>query len=208
MALFWQSWYLGAMVTVLLAAGESSRMGQPKLLLPYKGSILASHALEAALEASEHVIVVTGWFHDELESLLVPFLGQSGGKLSIIRNERPQRGQFSSTQTGVEAVEPDKLFTIAMADAPLVTAMHYKSLEPLLGSHDAVRPYCHGIPGHPVLCAPRLREVILSLPETATMRDLLATRDIFRFDTDDPAWITDIDTPEAYGKLLGATQFS
>ena len=192
------------MITVLLAAGTSSRMGSAKLLLPYQGKPLILHALDAALAASERVIVVTGCFAPEVTAVVQSRQDRHPRELKVVHNEAYEAGQFSSTRIGVEAIDEPSCFTIALGDAPLITQTHYYSLLPLLADHDTVRPYCTGVPGHPVLCAERLIPVILSLPQQATMRELLAHRDVLRYDTDDPAWITDIDTPEAYERLLAS----
>lgn len=190
------------METVLLAAGRSSRMGQAKLLLPVKGRSLVEYALESALASSDRVIVVTGWYSEELEGVLAPYVKKWKHHIHVVHNRQAEKGQFSSTQVGVAQVDPSATFTIAVADSPLVTPHHYHQLEPLLHGHAAVRPYCNGIPGHPVLCAPSLRNIILELPVSATMRDLLAAQDVARLDTDDPVWITDIDTPDAYRQFI------
>lgn len=186
----------------MLAAGRSSRMGQAKLLLPVKGRSLVEYALESALASSDRVIVVTGWYSEELEGVLAPYVKKWKHHIHVVHNRQAEKGQFSSTQVGVAQVDPSATFTIAVADSPLVTPHHYHQLEPLLYGHAAVRPYCNGIPGHPVLCAPSLRNIILELPVSATMRDLLAAQDVARLDTDDPVWITDIDTPDAYKQFI------
>lgn len=190
------------MVTVLLAAGESSRMGKPKLLLPYHGKPLVLHALDAALDASERVFVVTGWYREEVQFLLEPYYARYNDRVLTIINTNPQAGQFSSTQIGVAKVKEGESFAIALADAPLVTRIHYDELARHLDGFDAVRPYCNTTPGHPVLCAPRLRSVILSLPTNSTMRSLLSGRNVCKLEGNDSAWITDIDTPQAYERLV------
>lgn len=190
------------MVTVLLAAGESSRMGEPKLLLPHEGKPLFLAALEPALAASEQVVLVTGWYHEQIVRAVEPYLLAYPERLVIARNGEPARGQFSSTLLGVRKIPPGTDFCIAMADAPLITERHYRTLIDLLGTCEAVRPFCDGIPGHPVLCAATLRQEILRQPSESSMRQFLSDRDVRRHDTDDPAWITDIDTPMAYQQLL------
>ena len=187
------------MVTVLLAAGKASRMGESKLILPYKDKPILAHALESALAASERVIVVTGYHKESLMPILTSYAGH---RLDIVENPNANLGQFSSTLLGVAEVEEGEVFTIAMGDAPLVTDSHYRSLVPLLSDFDAGRPSCQNIPGHPVLCAESLRKTILALPPTHTMRRLLSDCNVYRYDTDDPAWITDIDTPMAYEQLV------
>ncbi|MHC1691880.1 MAG: NTP transferase domain-containing protein [Sphaerochaetaceae bacterium] len=191
------------METVLLAAGTATRMGGAiKLLLPYEGEALIIHALKAALEGSESVIVVTGAHHREIETALGPLCQTFPTRIRMVRNGHYEEGQFSSTQCGVEQVTPGKDFAIAVADLPLITERHYHQLEALLDGYEAVRPYCQGIPGHPVLCAAFLRDIILALPPTATMRGLLLGKKVLCLESADVAWKTDIDTPEAYRQLV------
>jgi molybdenum cofactor cytidylyltransferase len=186
------------MVTVLLAAGKASRMGAPKLLLPYRGKALILYALEAALASSDRVIIVTGFYQDMITEVLTPYTDS----VQIIHNPQAEKGQFSSTLIGVCAVPKGELFAIAMGDAPLVTPNHYNQLRPLLRTHDAVRPCYRGTFGHPVLFAAHLREIILASSISSTMRGLLSQRNVFQYDSEDSAWITDIDTPLAYERLI------
>lgn len=190
------------MVTVLLAAGKASRMGTSKLTLPFKGKPILAHALEAALHSSTLVIIVTGYHEKEILKILDTYTPEWEDRLEIVGNPNPGLGQFSSTIIGVDAVPEGENFAISMGDAPLVTVAHYERLLPLLAGYEAVRPYCEGVPGHPVLCAASLRKTILELPVSYSMRRLLRARKVERLDTDDRAWITDIDTPEAYRNLV------
>ncbi|MDD2296399.1 MAG: nucleotidyltransferase family protein [Sphaerochaetaceae bacterium] len=192
------------MVTVLLAAGKATRMKEAKLLLPFRGEAIIIHALRAALQSSSTVILVTGWYEDQIEAIIAPLLKQYGDALYLVHNNKPNQGQFSSTQIGVAQVTPNTPFFIALADAPLIKKEHYEALKPLLENYDGVRPFFHTTPGHPVLCAAALQQTILEAPLSTTMRELLEGKNIRRFDTDDPAWITDIDTPSSYQKLINA----
>lgn len=195
------------MITVLLAAGKASRMGGPKLILPYKGKSIIRYSLEAALESSRQVIIVIGYHEQQILPLLAPYRKLGSDRLRIIRNHSPELGQFSSTLSGVAEIQTDESFTIAMGDSPLITSEHYRQLAPYLEGYEAVRPFCGDIPGHPVLCANTLREEILKLPPSYSMREFLASRNVRRLDTDDPAWITDIDTPESYERLLAISSW-
>ena len=57
----------GAVALLLLAAGASTRMGQPKQLLPYHGRTLLRHAAETALATGcAPIVLVTGALHDEI----------------------------------------------------------------------------------------------------------------------------------------------
>lgn len=190
------------MECIILAAGLSSRMSnQVKLLLPYEGKPLIIHAVRAALDAVDRVVVVTGFHAEAVAGALRTLLSQH---LSIVHNEQFHLGQFASTQVGVREISPDTDFFITMADLPLIRSDHYRLLIPMLETHDAIRPYVGPTPGHPVLHHRRLREEILRLPSSSSMNTFLNQKDVIRYDADDPAWITDIDTKEDYLHIIGS----
>src|SRR5262249_17795364 len=95
---------------VILAAGESSRMGRDKALLPWPketggaglftrpAGTLLSAAIQAFSQFCDMVIVVAG----SNEPVLRPVIEGSGGIL--VKNPAPERGQFSSLQTGLHEV--------------------------------------------------------------------------------------------------------
>ena len=61
------------MTTIVLAAGLSSRMGQNKLLLPFKGSTILETTLKAIMPYSDRIIVITGHDKEKIEKLLRPY---------------------------------------------------------------------------------------------------------------------------------------
>src|SRR5579864_9784342 len=92
---------------VILAAGESTRMGRDKALLPWpppapgsrpSGQTFLSAAIQALEPFSEKVIVVTG----KNGAALAPVVYATGA--SLVRNPEPERGQFSSLQVGLQHV--------------------------------------------------------------------------------------------------------
>jgi molybdenum cofactor cytidylyltransferase len=83
---------------VILAAGESSRMGQPKALLPWRGGTILSGAIRVLNAYTDMVIVVAGKNAEQLR----PVVDANAGFLVV--NKRPELGQFSSLQVGVQEV--------------------------------------------------------------------------------------------------------
>ena len=80
-----------AVAGVVLAAGDSSRMGRPKQLLPYRGTVLVQVAVATALASQlDPVVVVTGAYAAEVEAALDP------GEATVIRNPDYRRGNMSS----------------------------------------------------------------------------------------------------------------
>src|SRR5690349_24940455 len=107
---------------ILLAAGASSRLGQPKQLLLFEGKTLLRRAAETAVAAANGatVVVVTGALHEEL---LPELLGLS---VKVVRCETWQAGMGASLQTGLQTLEkhakPLQAVTVMLCDQPFVTA--------------------------------------------------------------------------------------
>src|SRR5215813_9536176 len=91
---------------VILAAGESSRMGRDKALLPWPkdagtpggGGTILSSAIRSLSEYCDFVIVVGGKNEDVLRPVVY------GCGAFLVRNPKPERGQFSSLETGLREV--------------------------------------------------------------------------------------------------------
>lgn len=185
------------MTTILLLAGTSSRMGRNKLLLPYRGRFLFEHALEAALEGSGKVICVTGNDKKEIEAALAPY------DVEVRRNPNYEDGQKSSSLVGLEDVDDD--VAILAGDYPLLTAADFATGWRMLYAHPAARPSFEGVPGHPVFVR---REILKGLRETPKpFREYLEKSGMFEYDA---SWRTifDVDTPEAYARLLDLEDIS
>ncbi|HWP28876.1 MAG TPA: nucleotidyltransferase family protein, partial [Chloroflexota bacterium] len=103
---------------ILLAAGQSTRLGQPKQLLPYRGRSLLRHAAEVGLAAGlAPLIVVIGAaapaMRRELEGLAV----------QVVENPRYAEGQSTSLRAGVAALPPGTAaVVILLVDMPAVDA--------------------------------------------------------------------------------------
>ena len=206
---------------VMLAAGTSSRMGKTnKMLLPYRGMPLVTFCCLQALEFLEsfstengvscRLIVVTGYRRRSVEKALQPcrlFIENTSAGLSMLVVDNPdyRKGQFSSTKTGVAQVDDNSDFFISLADMPQVRPEHYHTLVPLLGNHDAVRPYTvkekDRVPGHPVLHAYSLKETILKCPDDWTVSRILKDRDVFEPSFEDSSWSKDIDIISDYQNI-------
>ncbi len=187
---------------ILLAAGASTRLGQPKQLVQLEGKSLLRRAAEAAIHSgASPVIVVLG----EPAEILVQEL--KGLAVSGIVNEAWQEGMGSSLRCGVEALQrqaPETAAVLLMVcDQPLITALHLKSLWDLYAATGKVVSVRHGDrPGVPAIFPARyipelarisgdqgarslLRSLgdaeieLVSLPEAEF--DLDAPEDLFRF---------------------------
>lgn len=110
---------------LILAAGQSSRMGRPKQLLPYQGRPLLRHAAERALESRcRPVVVVLGAFAEQIEPAL------AGLPVQVVRNSRWEEGVGTSIQAGLELL--DRLgagaAVLTLGDLPLIGGAIYDRL--------------------------------------------------------------------------------
>jgi molybdenum cofactor cytidylyltransferase len=185
---------------IILAAGESRRMGFPKAMLRYRDETFLDTLVGLFATRCAPVIVVLGAHADRIRERVVR-------PASFVFNEDYQRGMTSSLQCGLRALPPD-------AESVLFTLVDHPSVAPatidaLLRPSDAlVRVPRHGgRRGHPIWFSSQLSPEFLELPETCAARDVVrahAAQTEF-LDLDDPGILADIDDPAAYGKLTGAT---
>ncbi len=198
---------VGTMEAVVLAAGSSSRMGGHKLTLQYEKKPLIVHAVSAALEACSRVILVTGYFADEVREALKNEGLLDEPRLTLVHNEHPEQGQFSSTLTGLKETGEGEDVAIAVGDAPLISSLHYRFLREHLEEHEGVRVFVHGTPGHPMLCSASLVAAMLKSEGYTSVRDFLKGKDICEIEETDPSWVTDIDDPTSYMLLVKPCKF-
>ena len=100
---------------IVLAAGASERMGQPKLLLPYRNGTILTATVDAFLAADlDTVIVVTGHGADEVERSIASL------PVTVARNPDPDRGTMSSLLTGAAATDAGS-FVYAPGDQPTIS---------------------------------------------------------------------------------------
>ena len=109
---------LGPVALLLLAAGASTRMGQPKQLLPYHGRTLLRHAAETAVASGcAPLVLVTGALHEELLAEVADL------PMQAVRNTEWESGLASSIRAGlaVVAAQQPRAVLIMLADQPLLT---------------------------------------------------------------------------------------
>lgn len=200
---------------VILAAGESSRMGRDKALLPWPPasanakpsagpqSTILSSAIQAFLGFCDITIVVAG----RNEPALRPVVYACGA--SIICNPAPERGQFSSMQTGLQEVlnlGRDSAM-ITLIDRPPPRSETLNALVNAFASREhgvwAIVPEHGGQHGHPILIGREMMEAFLRAPATGNAREVEhANQDRIRYVPVKDAFVrTNIDTPTDYATL-------
>lgn len=123
-----------SIAAVILAAGESRRLGQPKQLLQYEGETLLNRAIRMASEAgASPVLAVLGAHFDQIRKSI-----QSRSAI-VVHNDRWRQGMGRSIETGMRAVAlcaPDAEGILLMScDQPRLTAEHLRSLMSAFASH-------------------------------------------------------------------------
>jgi len=184
---------------LILAAGESRRMGRPKALLRYREETFLDTLAGLFAGVCSPVIVVLGAAADEI---------RVGARrpATFVHNQNYMRGQTSSMQCGLRAVPPQAagvLFTLV--DHPAVTAATLGRLLNGAGSARVRVPRYQGRKGHPIWFSRDLIAEFLSLPEDGAARDVVRAHaaETEFVDVDDAGVVADIDNPEEYSRLMG-----
>ena len=136
---------------IVLAAGESRRFGEQKLVVPFMGKPIVRHAVERALgSGAGETIVVTGANAADVRGAL------AGLAVRFVDNPEYRKGMSTSLAAGILALAPGtEAAIIALGDQPLVPAAAYAGV---LAEFAKDRPAIiaasyHGVRGHPVLFA-------------------------------------------------------
>lgn len=187
---------------LVLAAGESSRMGTDKALLSYRGRTFLETTIQTLREAGiERIAVVLGHHAEEI---------QRAAKLEdveIVINRDYRLGQTSSLQTGLRALARDNLEAIllCLVDHPGVSANTVRHLLASFRSSGApvVIPTYQGQRGHPALIARGLFQELNDLERNVGANAVIRKyRDATQcVEAGDAGVLLDIDDPQTYRRL-------
>jgi molybdenum cofactor cytidylyltransferase len=180
---------------VLLAAGESRRMGYPKPLLRVGNESFLSQSAKSMLAVLSRLIIVLG-AHAERIRPAIPI----DSRIVMVENSRWQAGQLSSLKAGLGAIGPQADGVLVhLADHPLVRRSTFERvIAEFATGHGAIVIARHaGKRGHPVIFARSVLDELLDAPEDQGARAVV-NRDPSRvvyIDLDDPGVNLDLDTP-------------
>lgn len=187
---------------LILAAGESSRMGADKALLTYRGRTFLETILQTLAEAGiDRRAVVLGHHAEEIQRA-VNLQG-----VDVIVNPDYRRGQTSSLQAGLRALGSAELEAVVLwlVDHPAVSAEVVKRLVTGFrqSAAPAVVPTFHGQRGHPVLISRVLFKNLLDLsPQEGANTVIRKYRDATQFvAVEERGILLDVDDPESYRQL-------
>ena len=193
---------------VVLSAGESSRMGSPKALLPISGVPFIEEIVRALKGTKiDRIIVVLGHHAEEIQKRIAHL------PVTFVVNRDYAKGQLSSLIVAIRSLAAEK--TTEKIDGVLVHLVDHPFISPALVDHMIDRfyetkkliviPRCRGRRGHPVIFSSRLFPELLSAPlEKGAKVIVHAHRDeTLEIETDFAGVTIDIDTPEEYRQYLG-----
>jgi molybdenum cofactor cytidylyltransferase len=180
---------------VIPAAGASTRMGKPKLLLPFRGRTIIEISVAAVLSACAHVILVAGSGAEAIRELF-----SSEPRVILVDNPDWESGMFSSLYIGIGHVETQRFF-VALGDMPLIRPEVYHALMQAPATEVAA-PEFKGMRGHPVLLGPAVKEAVLSSDSASgSMRKIISKFGVTAVPWDDDTVLSDVDTPDDYARI-------
>ncbi len=187
---------------LILAAGESKRLGSPKQLLSYKESNLLLHTIEQFQDIQNaHVFVVLGAYFEDI------FPQIRNKSVTVIKNNAWMNGMGSSISKGVELIRKKNLFDrvlVTLCDLPLVEASHYQELIDLSISSRKriVQTSYEDTSGVPVIFDKSLFNALSYLSNDQGAKALIKKykKEVLKLSSKTPYF--DIDTDDAYQKLL------
>lgn len=194
-------------VGVILAAGKSTRMGQPKPLLRYGDDRFVSRLAKTFSRAGlDDVIVVAG----PDPAAIVRALGEDGAEARVSLNLDREGGQLSSLLAGLELADRPGVEAVVMGlvDVPLVRADTVQAIVAAWRRTGAaiVRPAAGGRHGHPVLFGRQVFADLRRADPSVGAREVVRARhaEVVDVQVDDPGAFNDIDTPDDYARLIGS----
>jgi molybdenum cofactor cytidylyltransferase len=190
------------LAAVILAAGGSSRMGQPKQLLKFRGISLLRRAIETAQAVpADQVIVVLGCAADQL----LPEVEATGA--SVVLNDQWMEGVSTSLRGGLAAVSSDaRGVFVYPADMPLVTPDLLRELahRQQVSGRPAAMTEVSGLRGVPVFITRSLFPALMIQEGDVGGAQYLRAHpeSVEAVHFDDADVIRDVDRPEDYTRLL------
>ncbi|MDR3574937.1 MAG: nucleotidyltransferase family protein [Anaerolineaceae bacterium] len=186
---------------VVMAAGLSQRMGEPKMLLPWGNQTVIEKVVSTLLSTEvEEVVVVTGGVSDQIKTIL------SSREVRVVFNPNYADGvMLNSLRTGLTTLNQDlDAALIALGDNPQIEE---GVVEKIISEYKNVRsrlivPSYDNRRGHPWLVDKSLWQPLIQWDNQLTLRDFLNfyKQDIHYLKVDSASVLMDLDTPDDYQK--------
>lgn len=187
-----------SITAIILAAGESRRMGRPKMLLPWGESTVLQTVIAAFRTAGiQEILAVTGAGREQIEALI-------GASAQTVFNPDFASGEMlSSIQAGLRAIQPGtSAVLIGLGDQPQVQP---KTIQGLVQAYRQTActlavPSYERHRGHPWLVSRERWQEVLHMGHQETMRDFFRAhaQEIHYVEAGDDSVLADLDTPADY----------
>jgi molybdenum cofactor cytidylyltransferase len=204
----------GRVAAVVLAAGQSSRMGRLKQVMPWgDGGTLIGEVVRRLQQAAgiSEIVVVTGRDREQVESCVAAATASGGPRVRTVFNPMFDRAEMArSLQAGLDLLADDCLVAlVALGDQPQLRA---EVVAALIGRWHAtqalvVAPFYQGRRGNPVLLDQAAWPLVRALPDDANPRQIFqAAGALEKVDLDDDTILSDLDTPEDYAREVARSR--
>jgi molybdenum cofactor cytidylyltransferase len=187
---------------VVLAAGLSSRMGQPKVLLPWENdhTIIEHIVMQLIAARIDHIVVVTGHMAKAVKSVVKPLGAQA------VYNRSYKSGEMlSSVKAGLRAMPGHIAATLlVLGDQPRIQPKVVYQVLTRYAETDAglIAPSYKMRRGHPILIGRKYWTEMLNLPRSGSPREVIENHaDAINYVTvDTDSVLRDVDTPQDYAE--------
>ncbi|MGH9736033.1 MAG: nucleotidyltransferase family protein [Candidatus Acidiferrales bacterium] len=192
------------LAAIILAGGESRRMGTPKALLPFRGISFLQHLVNATRHARIGPRrVVLGAGAEQIRAQL------GVGPEMIVLNPDWEKGQLASIQAGIRSLsEETEGIVLCPVDHPLVSANLISNLIHQFDSSGKliVLPAFRGQRGHPVIFRNTLYSELLAAPFDIGARQVVWAHphDVEEVPTEEEGVILNLNDPEALKKAMSS----
>jgi molybdenum cofactor cytidylyltransferase len=193
---------LGTIWSIILAAGESKRMGFPKMLLQFNGKTMIENVIDHVSESeSDGIMVVLGANSENIIDIVMKY------DVKYCYNDNYRDGMLSSVQCGVKNLPSDtEAVMIFQGDQPFITSSVINSLihEYRSSCKGIIIPVHDGKRGHPLLLDRKYLDDIDKLDPDRGLRSItgIYSGDVLEVQTDEPGILRDFDTYDDYKKEL------
>lgn len=186
---------------ILLAAGNSERMGRCKFLLPMKNGLsFFENIIQTFSDLGvKKIVVVTQVKHLET---LKRLCRENKTQPAFVLNDFPERDRFYSLQLGIKAIGDVDYCFIHNSDCPFIDISTLHALVLSKNKADCICPEFNGKGGHPILLNKMTLQHLLNSPENAILKEELSMTSRFNVPVDNQFITVDIDTPDDYTRYF------
>ncbi|PIQ11521.1 MAG: hypothetical protein COW71_00515 [Ignavibacteriales bacterium CG18_big_fil_WC_8_21_14_2_50_31_20] len=190
-------------IGLIIAAGLSSRMGDFKPLLDYRGKSFLENIVDKLNPICDEVVIITGHNANLIETEIKSF--KNIEKIKTIFNENFKEGMFSSLKTGLRNSLNADWILYHFIDQPNLPISFYENLLCQTDNlFDWIQPEFEQKNGHPILLNKRLIKIITSSPVTCNLKEISSVNNIRKkhWNCEYPEILNDIDNIDSYKELI------